>query len=211
PANGPPNACRTWDAYDAHGIACGTRPACTEFAVPDFALQAAQPQAHVCAGDDATFALDVLSQFGFDAPVTLALAGNPAGTSVDFSSNPVLPGNASTLTVGATGLVPAGSYPMRGSCVAAGSPGHDLERGLQVDSTVADVPLLQAPADPATGLPLQPVLEWLPVAKAAGYDVEVALDAALSQVVADVQALAATSWQVPALQPDTTYYWRVRA
>ena len=28
-ANGTPNACRIWDAFDAHGIACGQRPACS--------------------------------------------------------------------------------------------------------------------------------------------------------------------------------------
>ncbi len=28
-ANGTPNACRIWDAYTAHGIACGARPVCT--------------------------------------------------------------------------------------------------------------------------------------------------------------------------------------
>jgi PKD repeat protein len=27
--NGTPNACRIWDAFDAHGIACGVRPACS--------------------------------------------------------------------------------------------------------------------------------------------------------------------------------------
>ncbi len=29
-ANGTPNACRIWDAFNAHGIACGARPACTQ-------------------------------------------------------------------------------------------------------------------------------------------------------------------------------------
>jgi Zn-dependent metalloprotease len=29
-ANGTPNACRIWDAFNAHGIACGTRPTCTQ-------------------------------------------------------------------------------------------------------------------------------------------------------------------------------------
>ena len=28
-ANGTPNGCRIWDAYNAHGISCGARPACT--------------------------------------------------------------------------------------------------------------------------------------------------------------------------------------
>ncbi|MES1243819.1 MAG: hypothetical protein ABUT39_19595 [Acidobacteriota bacterium] len=29
-ANGTPNACRIWDAFNAHGISCGTRPTCTQ-------------------------------------------------------------------------------------------------------------------------------------------------------------------------------------
>jgi hypothetical protein len=29
-ANGTPNGCRIWDAFNAHGIACGRRPACTQ-------------------------------------------------------------------------------------------------------------------------------------------------------------------------------------
>jgi trimeric autotransporter adhesin len=29
-ANGTPNGCRIWDAYNAHGIACGARPVCTQ-------------------------------------------------------------------------------------------------------------------------------------------------------------------------------------
>jgi Zn-dependent metalloprotease len=28
-SNGTPNGCRIWDAFNAHGIACGTRPVCT--------------------------------------------------------------------------------------------------------------------------------------------------------------------------------------
>ena len=36
-ANGTPNACRIWDAFDAHGIACGSRPSCSGYylAQPD--------------------------------------------------------------------------------------------------------------------------------------------------------------------------------
>ena len=29
-ANGTPNGCRIWDAFNAHGISCGTRPTCTQ-------------------------------------------------------------------------------------------------------------------------------------------------------------------------------------
>ncbi len=30
-ANGTPNGCRIWDAFDAHGIACGSRPVCSGY------------------------------------------------------------------------------------------------------------------------------------------------------------------------------------
>ncbi len=33
-ANGTPNGCRIWDAFNAHGIACGTRPACAGGCTP---------------------------------------------------------------------------------------------------------------------------------------------------------------------------------
>jgi hypothetical protein len=29
-SNGTPNGCRIWDAFNAHGIACGSRPVCTQ-------------------------------------------------------------------------------------------------------------------------------------------------------------------------------------
>ncbi|HEX7180287.1 MAG TPA: hypothetical protein VF756_00485 [Thermoanaerobaculia bacterium] len=29
-SNGTPNACRIWDAFNAHGISCGSRPVCTQ-------------------------------------------------------------------------------------------------------------------------------------------------------------------------------------
>src|SRR5690606_16635980 len=38
-ADGTPNGCRIWDAFNAHGIACGVRPACTESGAPGFALE----------------------------------------------------------------------------------------------------------------------------------------------------------------------------
>lgn len=52
-ANGTPNACRIWDAFSAHGIACGTRPACsTTCATP--ATADAGSNASVCLGSGTT-------------------------------------------------------------------------------------------------------------------------------------------------------------
>jgi hypothetical protein len=65
-ANGTPNGCRIWDAFDAHGIACGTRPACFT----------CTPTATADAGPDQEY---------FDTPVTI---GTPALPDHTYSWSP---------------------------------------------------------------------------------------------------------------------------
>jgi trimeric autotransporter adhesin len=210
-ANGTPNACRIWDALDAHGIACGTRPACTEFAVPDFALAVAEPSQGVCAGDDAQFVIDVESRFGFTGPVSLGVAGQPAAAGSSFSVNPVVPGNASVLSIVDTGLVPAGIYAMVLSGAAAGSEGHAFDLSLRVDTDAPSHPALSLPTHDATEVDTSPLLSWQAVPDAITYRVQVALDPAFEQIVADQAGLTSTSWQAPLLAAATRHYWRVLA
>ena len=56
-ANGTPNACRIWDAFSAHGIACGTRPVCS-CAQP--ATADAGPDVAICQGARATIGTPAL-------------------------------------------------------------------------------------------------------------------------------------------------------
>jgi hypothetical protein len=44
-SNGTPNGCRIWDAFNAHGIACGTRPACSGGCTPQPVANAGPDQA----------------------------------------------------------------------------------------------------------------------------------------------------------------------
>lgn len=43
-SNGTPNGCRIWDAFDAHGIACGSRPACSSTCTPTAVANAGADQ-----------------------------------------------------------------------------------------------------------------------------------------------------------------------
>ncbi len=52
-ANGTPNGCRIWDAFNAHGIACGTRPACSAGCTPS-AVADAGPDQSITAGQSVT-------------------------------------------------------------------------------------------------------------------------------------------------------------
>jgi trimeric autotransporter adhesin len=55
-SNGTPNGCRIWDAFNAHGIACGTRPVCTTGATADVSLAMTGP-ATVLPAANATYTL----------------------------------------------------------------------------------------------------------------------------------------------------------
>lgn len=210
-ANGTPNACRIWDAFDAHGIACGTRPACTEFSTPDFSLASAQADQQVCAGDAAQFVIDVGSQSSFMNPVTLAVSGTPAGATTAFTANPAIPGTSTGLDIGNTAAVAAGSYPLLVSGTATGSDGHDLALNLRVDTALDSAVTLQSPADGAVDLALSPVLVWQALAGAASYTAQIATDAGFSNIVAQQSGITGTTWQAPALLAASEYFWRVLA
>ena len=211
-ANGTPNACRIWDAMDAHGIACGTRPVCSGDA-PDFRMSVTNSPLAVCAPAPAVFNLDTVSDLGFTNAVTLSASGNPAGTSVSISPNPLTPGNAATVTVDTTGAAASSTGTVTIDGTATGSPGHTATAQLSIAVGTPAGPTLTAPVDGATGVnALNPInLSWAAIAGATSYTVEVATDAAFASIVASQSNLTQTNWNASGLLPLTTYYWRVRA
>ena len=76
----------------------------------DFSLAATPSSQDVCAPADAVYDVEVGSILGYADPVTLSASGQPAGTTVSFSVNPVTPPGSSTLTIANTGAATAGSY-----------------------------------------------------------------------------------------------------
>ncbi|MEP7097674.1 MAG: hypothetical protein ABI748_08425, partial [Dokdonella sp.] len=158
-ANGTPNACRIWDAFNAHGIACGTRPVCSADA-PDFTLTIPNPSQGTCVPGSVTYTVQVGSQMSFSSPVTLTASGLPAGVSASFSPNPVTPGTSSTLTLtaGAAALAGASTVTVSGSATA--SPGHMETVQLTLSVGQPAVPVLTFPANGASGTQRQPVFTW---------------------------------------------------
>lgn len=206
--NGTPNACRIWDAMNAHGIACSTRPVCSGDA-PDFRLNLTSFPAPVCAPATATFALDVPGDLGFANAVTLSASGQPAGSSVTFTPNPVTPGNSVTATVTTAGVAASGEATLTVQGAASASPGHSVTTPLSITVGTPAATSLLAPADGATGVDPEGSLSW--DAGGTAYTAEVATDAAFATIVASRSGLTATSWKPAGLRPLTTYYWRVRA
>jgi hypothetical protein len=81
------------------------------------------------------------------------------------------------------------------------------------DAAIA--PKLASPEAGATGVALKPIFQWETVAGADSYELIVSTDINFNNPTiskCDDYALPGTAWQAnPALEPNTTYYWKVRA
>ncbi len=175
----------------------------------DFLLDATPATIEICAGDDAEFTVDVGATGGFASDVTLAASGNPAGSTADFSVNPVTPPGSSMLTIGNTGGAAAGNHLITISGAADGSPGHSVDVTLDV-LEIPPPPTLTEPPNGATDQPLRPVFEWDAAADADSYTLEVDDDPAFATPEISLSGIVGTSYATSVdLQEDTTYHWRV--
>jgi len=84
-------------------------------------------------------------------------------------------------------------------------------RSFTVLEDTLGIPLLQSPSAGAPAVPLRPLLVWSAVSRATSYEVAVSPQPDFG-VLALYKKLGQNSWQAEAeLQPQTVYYWRVRA
>lgn len=178
---------------------------------PGFALVATPPRLDVCAPDPASYTVDVGQIMGFVSPVSLTVSGNPAGSNVSFSQNPVTPAGSSTLTIGNTDAAAAGSYTLTIDGNAAGATPQSRSVGLNLFSSAPPAAVPGAPANGATGVATTPNFSWSAATQASTYTIEVATNAGFSNIVATQSGIDGTSWAAPMLDGNTTYYWRVKA
>lgn len=73
------------------------------------------------------------------------------------------------------------------------------------------VPLLIAPAQRSTGVPVTPILEWSGGDRAAAFHVQLALDVSFTDIRYENDSLTAPPHAVPPLAFGTQYFWRMRS
>ncbi len=177
----------------------------------DFTLSVSPSELDVCTPGDAVFTVGVGQVQGFSDPVTLYTTQQPAGTTTDFSVNPVFPPGTSLMTIGNTGVLSAGVY----SIVVDGTAPtvtHSAQASLLVYTNVPDQPVLLVPLDGDSDVPLQTTFIWSPSDQGGAYNLEVALDSNFSDIViAETGLQGITFTASTGLDPQTTYYWRVQS
>ena len=179
---------------------------------PTFALGSDRSEAAVCAGATVRFDVNVESVLGFSEDVVLQVAGAPPGITATLQDNRLAAGSATELSIAAASTVPVGAYAVRVTGVA-GATTRALDLAVLVASPTAAVAALA----PASGAQVDPDLTftWTAPSTASGYELEVAraadfADAALRVGTTDPTYTAGTA-PGEALDPNTAYFWRVRA
>ncbi len=217
----PADQCTFWYTTEYHdvndtGFSWNTRvgvfkePNCTGFLGPDYVLAVTPAAQTVCAPANAAYAVNVTSVLGFVSPVTLSASGNPAGTSTNFSVNPVTPTGSSTFTIGNTGAASAGSYDVNVIGVAL-TKTHTSTVTFDLFTASPGAPSLTSPANGATGVSYTPTFQWSAASQASAYDLEVATDSGFTNIIY-ATTVSGTSHKIAlSLSSLTTYYWRVSA
>jgi subtilisin-like proprotein convertase family protein len=158
-----------------------------------------------CGTEEVVYSLTIGS--GFAGDVALSIEDLPTGLSASYSSNPAAPGSTVNLTI-------SSNSPMIGAfnfnVTAADGENSDLAP-LSLNLVVAapPAPSAVAPADNESNVSLFPTLNWTGTG-AGNYEYQLALDAGMTNIVAD--GTTGTDEFTPGSQLDqwTIHYWRVR-
>ncbi|RSK35995.1 reprolysin-like metallopeptidase [Hymenobacter metallilatus] len=163
-----------------------------------------------CPGASGSVSVSVGQLQNFSGAVALSATNLPAGVTVTYASPTVQAGAGTTATVSATSAAAAGTYVIRLTGTSGGvTRFQDISLTVQPSATQAAV--ITAPSATAGPTTLRPAITWAAVPNATAYEVQIASDAAFTNVIQSQTNLTATSFTPSAtLQPSTTYYVRVR-
>jgi subtilisin-like proprotein convertase family protein len=214
--NGGANKCLIWEVFARRGLGfSATQGSASSVAdgneafdlPPTCTVEVLPSKLSVCMPANAQFTINV-GELNNQA-VNFSAAGNPAGTSVSFSVNPVNPPGVTTMTISNTGSAVPGEYLIT---VTANDGINIIQRTvtLKLDNNVPGLVSLISPANGMNDI-FNPLLTWNPLASADNYDVQVATDAGFTNIIQNVIGTLASSVQTSGLNSLTTYYWRVRA
>lgn len=180
---------------------------------PDFVLETnPSTQLAVCGtqNNDARINVTVAALGALSGNTALSATGLPVGVTPQFSPVAVAPGATSVVTlVGARALAP-GNY--TGTITGTnGSLVRTTPVSFGVSSGSASAPSLTSPSNGATSTSIRPTLTWTAVTGANSYRVQVARDAAFTQLV-ETSVTTTTSYLLQSfLAPSTQYFWRAVA
>ncbi|MCW3105529.1 MAG: hypothetical protein JWQ09_35 [Segetibacter sp.] len=159
-----------------------------------------------CNGSSAGTVINTNALNKFSTPITLSASGNPAGTTVVFSGNPINPGTNDSITL--KGNIPAGIY----NITITGTAGSVVKtRVIQfIIGVPTKVPVNTSPANNTTGASLLATFNWQPTTDAQYYTLHISTSSTFASTVQSIDSIASSSHTLTApLETNTQYYWRM--
>lgn len=161
-----------------------------------------------CTGINVDKTIQYTTYQGFSANTTFTVSGQPSGSTVSFSTNPINTTGVVTMTISNTAAATPGLYPMTVTATS-GSIVKTVNFQFQLYNANFSTSSLTSPANLATSQATSLTLTWVADANATSYDVEVATDAAFSAIFASGTA-STNSYALTGLANQTDYFWRIK-
>ncbi|MBK8819568.1 MAG: proprotein convertase P-domain-containing protein [Saprospiraceae bacterium] len=178
--------------------------------VLSFSLEANPANIGICPGQSKNIIVNVNPILGYTQAVTLSLPGLPSGFSASFGVNPVIPGNTTVLTI-TNNSAPVGTTNQTLNGVS-GSINKNISLVLISNNGLSlGLPSLTVPANNSINQNIRPAFSWTPLANASRYDIQITRSSNFSEVIFNIENIAATSLTFSGyLEGGTVYFWRVR-
>ncbi len=177
---------------------------------PTFVFSVTNPSVSLCGNNPAIYNMQIQTLVGFNESVNFSVDGLPQGANASFSTNPMTPPGALTLTISNLSNVTSGTYNLQLNGTSL-SKTITTDLVLQVFNGMPNAASLMAPADGAESIDLGATLNWATQTNAGEYLVEVATTAAFGSTNIASQTTSNNTLSLSGLSPNLVYYWRVTA
>ena len=176
-----------------------------------FFLKTDKASMAVCAGEEATYNIDIGSIDDFFGPVTLFSTGLPASSSAGFATNPVPVIPTSTqLIVTNTAGISKGSYHFNLMGTALGVTDKSLNLKLDVFTGIPALPILTSPVNNSLNADVMPSLNWSGD-NTLSYTIELATEINFDNIIYTGNTTGTTLVPTIELNTNSSYFWRVKA
>lgn len=177
----------------------------------EFVMNFSGTSAAPCPTDDAVYNFTYNTFLSFNETTTFSASGQPAGSVVTFNpTTATVDGTPVTMTISNLNATMVGAYTITITGTST-SVTKNNDVTLDVIDPAPASANLTLPADAATGVDPSTTFDWSASGTGAMYDIEIATDAAFTQMVDNATGLTTNSYTSSALINQTTYYWRVTA
>ncbi|MBI5915274.1 MAG: T9SS type A sorting domain-containing protein [Bacteroidetes bacterium] len=178
---------------------------------PGFLFATSPPEGGLSC-DELEVELETEALLGYTGDVQFSVTGLPAGVTETYTTNPVMAGQPTTLTINTSGATQTGDLLLDILATSAGQP--DALRFFTLTIVDTDLSGITAtsPDDGASGEETLPDFTWSALPNALTYDIQIATDPAFTNIVDSGTGLTNAQFTPGlTLNDDQVYYWRVRA